>query len=146
MRSYDEIWATARDERPFSNGTEGYGWMENWCWAPCQQPDEVAWQRYEEGKRKTPPKSGTGCPLILVAMLGRTPTEWLKQEREDGLICIGDQYHCVEFRPPGSGGEPGPPRPKRDPPGQLALFDRPPAQRRMLRQPELARDTVGAPC
>jgi len=31
MRHYAEIEATARDVPAFSNGTQGYGWMANWC-------------------------------------------------------------------------------------------------------------------
>jgi hypothetical protein len=136
MRSYDEIYETARDEPPFSNGTEFYGWMENWCWAPCQQPDEVAWQRYEEGKRKTPPKSGTGCPLILAALMGRTPIEWLDTWDGDSPYPLGDRYHCIEFRGPDDGGGDPQPRPRREPPNQLGLFERPERRVRMLKQPQ----------
>jgi len=129
MRTYEEIMASARDEPPFSNGTEGYGWMENWCWAPCQQPAEVAWQRYEDGKRKTDP--GGGCPLILCALLGKTPSEWLEQDEGP------DRFHCIEFRAPGGGGGGDPqPRPRRDPPNMEGLFPRPERRVRMLIQPE----------
>lgn len=146
MRTEAEIFATARDEPPFSNGTEGYGWMENWCYAPCHNPIEVAWQRYEDGKRKTPPKEYPGgCPLLRCALLGKTPTEWIEQPRDDGLSCIGDQYHCIEFRGPDDGrggGRGGEPRPRRDPPGMDGLFPKPERRVRMLKQPELAREAV----
>lgn len=126
MRSYDEIWASARDEWPFSNGTEWEAWAENWCYAPCHNPVEVAWQRYEEGKRKTNP--GGGCPLILCAMMGRIPNEWLEQPS-------GDRYHCIEFRGPddGDSGDPQP-QPRREPPNMDGLFPRPERRIRMLKQ------------
>jgi hypothetical protein len=144
MRSYEEIEASATDTPPFSNGTEGYGWMENWCFAPCQQPEEVAWQRYEEGKRKTPPKSGTGCPLILCALTGKTPIEWIDQwtdQRQPPPLY--DRYHCIEFRGPDDGGDDPfggptarPPRAKREPKNMDGLFPRPERRVRMLKQPQ----------
>src|SRR5271168_3567774 len=143
MRSYDEVYATARDEWPFSNGTEGFSWMENWCYAPCRNPAEVAWQRYEDGKRTTAPKDFPGgCPLIQVALMGRTPTEWLEQPLVNGLMVLGDQYHCIEFRGPDDGG--GKPRPRREPPGMDGLFPRPERTLRMLKQPARERELVGA--
>jgi hypothetical protein len=140
VRLYDEIYETATDQPPFSNGTEGYGWMENWCWAPCQQPDEVAWQRYEAGLRKTDP--GGGCPLILCALMGKTPIEWLDQWDGEGPYPIADRYHCIEFRPPGGGGGDDPfggppahpPRAKREPKDMDGLFPRPERRVRMLKQ------------
>jgi hypothetical protein len=139
MRSADEILATARDESPFSNGTAWELWSANWCYRPCMNPVEAAYRRYEEGKRKTPPKDFPGgCPLILCAMLGKTPTEWLEQP-DDGYQ---RDYHCIEFMPPDDGrggmgaGPPRPPRAKRERKDQIALFPRPDRQRRMLKQPE----------
>ena len=148
MRSYDEIYESATDQPPFSNGTEGYAWQENWCWAPCQQPDEVAWQRYEEGKRKTPPKSGTCCPLLLCALLGRTPIEWIDTWDGDGPYPLGDRWHCLEFRPPGGGDDPfdgpttRPPRAKREPKDMDGLFPRPARRVRMLKQPDIEKVLV----
>jgi len=139
MRTYDEILSSASDSPPFSNGTEGHGWMENWCYAPCHQPDELAWQRYEDGKRKTPPKL-SGCPLLLVALLGKTPVEWIDQ-REQGKPYPIDRYHCIEVRGPdeggGSGGGTNPPRPRREPKDMDGLFDRPERRTRMLKQQEM---------
>lgn len=135
MRSYREIFETARDTPAFSNGTEWEIWAANWCWAPCQNPAELAWQRYEEGKRKTAPKEFPGgCPLILCALEGRTPTEWLDQWKEGEPYPL-DRYHCIEFRGPDEGGG-GEPRPKREPPGMDGLFPRPERAVRMLKQPE----------
>lgn len=106
---YDDAYARSREGRPFSNGTEGYGWMANWC---------------DRCLRDAPFRNGIakqGCPLILVAYMGRTPAEWLEQERdEQGRYSIEDQYHCIEFRAPGDGG--GEPRPKPTPKGQGDLF------------------------
>lgn len=128
MRSYPEAEAAARDTPPFSNGTEIHGWMENWCWAPCLNPAEKAWQDYETGKRKTAPtKFPGGCPLILLAMNGKTPAEWLEQP--DGSP---DRFHCIEFRGPGEGG--GEPRPRPEPTGMDGLFERPERRVRLLKQ------------
>lgn len=133
MRTYEEIEASARDIPPFSNGTEWEMWAANWCWAPCHNPAEKAWQNYEEGKRKTAPKEFPGgCPLILCAMMGKTPSEWLEQP-DDGYQ---RDYHCIEFRGPDEGGD-GQPRPRRDPPGMDELFPCPPRGVRMLKQPEV---------
>lgn len=142
MRSYEEAFADARDERPFSNGTAGHGWMENWCWR-CHNPAELAWRRYEEGARKTPPKDFPGgCPLIMVALNERTPVEWLDQWGGKGPYPLGDRFHCIEFRGPDEGG--GEPRPKPDPPGMDGLFRRPERQVRMLKQPDEVREMVTA--
>jgi hypothetical protein len=145
VRTYDEIAASARDERPFSNGTEWEIWAANWCWA-CHNPVEVAWRRYQEGKRKTAPKDFPGgCPLIGCALNGKTPTEWLDQRKEGEPYPL-DRFHCIEFRGPDDGGgdpwggpPPRPPRAKREPKNMDGLFSRPQRRRRMLKQghPEL---------
>lgn len=150
MRSYEEIYETAKDKRPFSNGTEGYAWMENWCWAPCMNPVEVAWRRYEEGKRKTQLKGFEGgCPLIMCAMMGRTPTEWIDTWDGTGPYPLGDRFHCIEFRGPDGGGDDPfggpparPPRAKREPKDMDGLFPRPERRRRMLKQPEPAHELM----
>lgn len=130
MRTFEEIESSATDQSPFSNGTEGYAWMGNWC-DRCHQPDEKAWRRYEEGKRKTAPKEG-GCPLLRCAIvMGKTPLEWIDTWDRTGPYPLGDQYHCIEFRGPDGGGRE--PRPKPDPPGQYELFPRPEPSRRTLK-------------
>lgn len=112
--------------------------MENWCWAPCLNPAEVAWRRYEDGKRKTAPRDFPGgCPLIQVALMGRTPTEWIEQPLVDGLMVLGDQYHCIEFRGPDGDGRDLPPKPRREPPNMDGLFPRPDRRVRMLRQEDV---------
>lgn len=69
--------------------------------------------------------SGSGCPLVGVAILGRTPAEWLKQPQGEQGAYARNRFHCVEFRdvdsPPGEGREPDP---VPDPPGQAVLLDR----------------------
>lgn len=146
MRAYKEIEESARDEAPFSNGDEGYGWMENWCWRPCHEPDELAWQKYEAGERKTPPKSGTGCPLLLLALTGKTPSEWIEQPWIDDLPPV-DRYHCVEFRGPDDLRNPGGPRgpqPLREPDDMDGLFERPERRVRMLKQFDVSEVLVDA--
>ena len=128
---YDEAFARSRDVPAFSNGTEGHGWMANWC---------------DRCLRDAPFRNGiakSGCPLILVALQDRTPAEWLDGPRDEhGAYSIEDQYHCVEFRGPGGGG--GEPRPKPEPPGMDGLFPRPERQTRMYVQPTPAAEPVRA--
>ena len=108
MRTYEEIDADARDGSPFSNGTEGEGWMANWCYRPCIQD------------------KNDDCPLILVALMGKTPAEWMEQPRGDsGYKVFGDQYHCIEFRSEEDGPNPEP-QPIPDPPDQGLLLPREP--------------------
>jgi hypothetical protein len=127
VRTAAEIIDTAADEAPFSNGTELYGWMENWCWR-CHNPVEQAWQDYEDGKRAEQMEGYEGgCPMIMAAVIGKTPSEWIPQGREH----FGDQYHCIEFRGPDDGDDPEP-QPIPDPPGMDGLFERPDPARRMF--------------
>lgn len=128
MRSSADILATARDTPPFSNASEADIWKANWC-DRCHNPVEKAWQAYESGKRKTQLKGYEGgCPLIMCAYLGQTPTEWLEQPGH------GD-YQCIEYRGPDDG--PGEPRPRPDPPGMDGLFDQPERRTRMLKQADV---------
>lgn len=118
---HDALYDEARDRRPFANGTEGYGWFAANCDRcihdkPARQGDE-----------------GDGCPLVLIALVGRTPAQWLDGPRdENGLYAIATQYTCVEFRHEDDG--PGPePRPIPAPPGQGELIPREPFEgHRML--------------
>ena len=112
MTGYDGQAGRARGVPPFSNSTEGYGWMANWC-DRC-----LVDAPYRNGL-----KGATGCNLLVIALLGQTPAEWIDGPRDEhGLYSIGDQYHCVNFRAPGGGG--GEPRPKPTPRDQLELFGR----------------------
>lgn len=72
MRSPEEISASARDVRAFSNGTEGYAWMGNWC-HECKHDDE---------------ETEKWCPILTLAMIGeKTPAEWV----EKNPYGLGDQ-------------------------------------------------------
>lgn len=107
-----EAEARAREGSPFSNGTEGYAWMENWCGrcihdAPTRRDD---W--------------ANGCPLILLALTGRTPAEWMETNPRG----LADRYTCLYFRDEDHHG-PDEPTPIPDPPGQDALFPREPFER-----------------
>lgn len=76
MRTYEEAEAAARDGSPFSNGTEGEQWMARNCHRCANDtPDMV--------------DRGEGCPLVLIALLGKTPAEWTRT----GL----SSYRCAEF-------------------------------------------------
>lgn len=88
MRTYDEAWDAADNRMPFANGTEGYGWMDAWC--------STCW--HDIGTRDG--TDSAGCPLVRVALMGRTPVEWLDGPRDEhGRYSIGNQYHCIEYRP-----------------------------------------------
>ncbi|MDF1603376.1 hypothetical protein [Nocardioides sp. YIM 152315] len=102
--------ATPRDGSPFSNGTEGYAWMANWC-DRCIHDKPARQDRYEDA-----------CQIVVLALCGQTPGEWLEQrDPETGLRPLGDAYHCIEFRDEGDG-PPPPTEPEPTPPGQGELF------------------------
>lgn len=99
---------------PFSNGTEGDAWMANWC---------------ERCLRDAPFRNGisnTGCPLLLIALDGYTPAEWIV----DQPFQLGHQYRCTEFRAAGYR-NPGP-DPLPEPQAMDGLFPRPSPARRAL--------------
>jgi hypothetical protein len=110
MRNFDEAHAAAMEKPAFSNGTESEAWEENWC------------GRCIHDAKFRQAGVGDGCPLMLVAVLGRTPAEWIDQ-RPNGHR-LGDTYHCTEFRDveDGPGDEPEPePIPVID--GQMDMFE-----------------------
>lgn len=109
MRTYEEAMEASRDRAAFANGTEGEMWMANWC---------------ERCKHDTPAKQAKGgCPLVMVAMMQRTPSEWLDGPRDEhGRFSRYDQYHCVEFRDINDKGGDGPSRGPRPMPGQGELL------------------------
>lgn len=102
MRTYEQILADATDRPPFSNGTAGYAWMDNWCHRPCKK------DRNED------------CPLIMAALMQKTPKEWTEVP---GRI---QDYVCSEFEPDDEGdgeAEPQPyPQPVGEIDGQVDLF------------------------
>lgn len=106
MIDRDNADKRARDVPAFSKSDEGLAWMANWC---------------DRCTVDAPYRSGIsplGCPLIEIALTGRTPAEWLEQPPDH---YPDDAYHCVEFKPRGGGGEP---RPRPTPPGQGELLPR----------------------
>lgn len=120
LPTYEQAKATSRDGSPFSNGTEGYAWMANNC--------DVCIN--DKPARENDP--GNGCVLILIALEGRTPAEWVDQWDGKGPYPLGDQYRCAYYRHEDDGGDPEP-TPIPNPPGQLALCPREPyEQARML--------------
>lgn len=101
--------------RYFSNGTEGFAWMANWC-DRCERDHQAHIDHHEDG-----------CKIFLRSLtLERDEIipEWIEQDR----YALGDNVHCVEFRPCGECGEgrgDGDDEPKPIPihPDQGQLFD-----------------------
>lgn len=105
-------------EVAFSNGTQGYGWMANWC-------DRCLHDAIFQNTGK-----GSGCPIIASVMCDNTvPPEWYAPTEEDEIFA---NYTCIEFKP--RGWRDPEPKPKPDPQPD-ALFPTPERQRRMLVQP-----------
>lgn len=103
MRTIEQIRSDARPRSPFSNGTCGEIWMSRWCERCLNDSPEMV-------------DRGDGCPLILVALLGQTPAEWLEGE---GI----QDYTCVEFRDQDGPGDTEP-KPLPDPQGMDAMLPR----------------------
>ncbi|WP_304452873.1 hypothetical protein [Nocardiopsis sp. YSL2] len=92
LPTYDDAFARARDQVPFSNGTEGLDWEARWC-ATCVHD--------VDGQAMT----GPGCPLLMVALSRRTPAEWTEGPRdESGHYSIRDQYRCGNYEQTPGGG------------------------------------------
>ena len=96
-----------RKGQAFSNSTEWEMWSANWC--DVCKVDEAARDRGQYDK---------GCPLILQALSGFIPAEWMEQS---GIRY--DQYHCINFRGPDDGPD-KPSHPERPIPGQGELIPR----------------------
>ncbi|MFD6113655.1 hypothetical protein ACFWG0_26580 [Streptomyces yangpuensis] len=109
LDDYDRLYEEARDEPAFSNGDEGYSWIDANC-STCIHD-----------KEQRDSMSG-GCPLILISLMGRTPIQWLDQKQEGRLYSRQGQYQCIEYRHEDDG--PVEPQPIPDPPGQLTLAPR----------------------
>lgn len=101
----------------FSNSTCWEVWAASWC-DRC-----VVEAPYRNGI------SAGGCPLILTAVCGDIPDEWLEGEKSQ-------DYTCVNFKRPGGRGPE--PRPQPEPPDMDGLFERPIRRVRMFAQPNLA--------
>lgn len=122
MRDHDALYDESIDEPPFSNSTDGDGWIAANC-RTCIHDKE---QRADK-------VTGPGCPLLLIAVTGRTPAQWFMGPRdENGRHRIADKYRCIEYRHEDDG--PGPePQPIPTPPGQGELLPREPFEgHRML--------------
>jgi hypothetical protein len=112
VRTYAESDAAAIAGSPFSNSDEGIAWMANWC------------DRCVHDRPARRGDDGNGCHLILIALCGKTPSEWMEGPRDEkGRYSMADQYHCIEFRDERDRGgrEPRSPRPV---PGQGELIPR----------------------
>lgn len=68
MKPYKEYEKTAKDEPPFSNGTEWEIWSYNVCMGGTNHERRCV---NDDGADE-----GNGCPLILLSMIGKTPAEW----------------------------------------------------------------------
>ena len=124
MRTYREIEADAIDSPAFSNGTQGCGWMANWC-NRCVHDVDTDTPRPENG-------GIAGCPIIAVTMIGKTPAEFFADDERAQIFA---DYRCVEFRDKDEPGG-GEPTPIPDPPGQELLLPREPFEGvRMFVQP-----------
>lgn len=116
MRAYAEAVKEARDEHTFSNSSQWDIWSAKNCdrcfWdKPARQGDEA-----------------NGCPLILIALEGKRPAEWLLESEQ---AAIHADYTCTEYRHEDDG-DPEP-RPIPTPDGQGELLPREPFEgHRML--------------
>ena len=97
MRTYAQLLNSASNVQPFSNSTEGSAWTATWC-------DECACDRGAPDD---------GCPILLIGLMGKTPAEWLPQDR----MRLGYTYRCTAFRK-----DRKPTKSEQQIAGQLALF------------------------
>jgi hypothetical protein len=74
LPSFEDAEATAADRSPFSNGFEWDVWSARWCHRCLNDANE-------------------DCPLILVAMLGKTPSQWVEGE----ILGLETRYSCNGF-------------------------------------------------
>jgi hypothetical protein len=97
-----------RKGQAFSNSSEWECWSAHWC--DVCRVDEPARDRGQYEK---------GCPLILQALSGFIPAEWLEQE----FLANNRYAACVNFRGYDDGGD-EPKHPERPMPGQGELIPR----------------------
>jgi hypothetical protein len=104
MRTHEEAMAAATDGTPFSNSTQWELWADRHCFGCKVDTDE-------------------SCPLVLVALSGKTPAEWTAPTEQQRLQ---SDYDCAEFIPAvdekPAPAPPRPPAPAKPLPGQLDLF------------------------
>ncbi len=73
LLSFPQEMGRSLPEPPFANGFEGESWMRLWC-EDCA--NDV----------------GRDCPLVAVALMGRTPLAW--DDENPGHL---NRYVCHEF-------------------------------------------------
>jgi hypothetical protein len=110
----------------FSNSDDYELWAANWC-RRC-----LIDAPFREGR------SDTGCDILLTALVGIKPAEWLELPAERRPY---DAYHCVNFRGPDDPDTE--PKPQPEPPDMDGLFERPERRVRMFVQPQEIPVVVG---
>lgn len=80
MRSFTDAMDAADPSTPFSNGSESDAWMQVWCETCVQDTPE---KLLKEG----------GCPLVMVALMFRTPAEW----KRGPVGSVERKYECEEY-------------------------------------------------
>jgi hypothetical protein len=85
--TYDDALRRSLPIAAFSNGFEGEAWQGRWC-GSCKHDD------FDRGGE-------ISCPLLMVAMMDRTPAEW-----ESHVVGgLSDRYRCTTYdHDPDSGG------------------------------------------
>ncbi|MCI3277474.1 hypothetical protein [Streptomyces cylindrosporus] len=83
MRTYEEASKEALPEGTFSNSSQWEVWSAKNC-------DRCV---HDEPGRQG--DAANGCPLILIALEGRRPAEWLTQTEQQEVHA---DYTCTEFR------------------------------------------------
>lgn len=81
MPGADAAFTASADRPAFSNGHEGEVWENDWC-GTCVHGGQVS------------NADGGGCPLLGLALLGRTPAEW-EPRVPGGLLA---RYECTAYR------------------------------------------------
>ncbi|MHC3474641.1 hypothetical protein ACYF6T_38930 [Streptomyces sp. 7R007] len=123
MRTYDEAVKNARDEHTFSNSSQWEVWSAKNC-------DRCI---HDKPARQGDPAQG--CPLILIALAGKRPAEWLTQTPEQDVYA---DYTCTEFRDENN--PDAEPRPLPTPDGQGELLPREPYEGHRMLTPLTAAD------
>ncbi len=75
MLDLDAELDRAEDTMPFSNSTDGYAWTDRWCGRCLKNTND-------------------DCPLLTVALLGKTPFGWIEMHGQD-LVW---RYLCAEYQ------------------------------------------------
>lgn len=97
----DEELERAEDSPPFSNSTDGDAWTGRWCESCALNVND-------------------DCPLLTVALLGKTPFGWITVNR----MSLSRQYLCAEYK-----------ETEEDSRVQVSRTDRPPAVGHAVRPP-----------